>query len=173
METKWHINGQGQVGRCSAKKKCPFGGVSGFENHYTNKEDAELAAISKLEGVSPWSTAKKNGGVSFQQTRDSMKKTLLSLGVAKANELPEVSNTKELVEKWFDGDKSKFEDFKELSSNKELAPAAKKAMAQMLNKGLSIQKVDSFNKLDEGATVDILDESVTLDLKELRNRRPF
>lgn len=41
MSGKFHLNPEtGEVGRCSAKTKCPFGGDSGSENHYNTSEAA-------------------------------------------------------------------------------------------------------------------------------------
>lgn len=40
MLEKFHVNGKGESGLCSAKTKCPFGGVSGQENHFSTPEEA-------------------------------------------------------------------------------------------------------------------------------------
>lgn len=49
MSVKWHVNNiSGEVGKCSAEKsKCPYGGNSGKENHYTTKKEA----IEKYESI--------------------------------------------------------------------------------------------------------------------------
>lgn len=41
---KYHINNNGDALICKATQKCRFGGESGVENHFTNKNEAEKAA---------------------------------------------------------------------------------------------------------------------------------
>lgn len=43
--TKFHINEKGEAGPCEANNsKCPFGGESGFEDHFTNLKEAKAVA---------------------------------------------------------------------------------------------------------------------------------
>lgn len=44
MSAKYHVNhNTGEVGLCSAKFKCPYGGNSGVENHYDTEAEARTA----------------------------------------------------------------------------------------------------------------------------------
>ncbi len=50
MAAKFHVNGKGEAGKCSASNgKCPFGGETGTENHYDTVEQAQAAAEKLLE----------------------------------------------------------------------------------------------------------------------------
>jgi len=175
--TKWHINGNGEVGRCSATKgKCPFGGASGLENHYSSREEAEKFVASSMAGFSSLGTAsKKRQTESFQNTKTALRKALVSYGVSKNADLPDVATTNELVERWFAGDKKKFEAFKKLVNNQTLTPVSKKSIAQLINRGVSVDHTDDVSSLDKGtATVDLLDDSLRgVSLSDLRGRRPF
>jgi len=175
--TKWHINGNGEVGRCTATKgKCPFGGASGLENHYSSREEAEKIVASSMADFSSLGTAsKKRQTESFQNTKTALRKALVSYGVSKSADLPDVATTNELVERWFDGDKRKFEAFKSLVNNQTLTPVSKKSIAQLINRGVSVDHTDDVNTLDSGkATVDLLDESLRgVSLADIRGRRPF
>jgi len=174
---KWHINDKGEVGRCSATKgNCPFGGATGLENHYSSREEAEKVTASSMEGFSNLGTAsKKRPTESFQNTKTSIRKSLVDFGISKAANLPEVRNTNEMIQHWFAGDRKKFESFKNLVNNTALSPTAKKSVAQLLNRGVSVDQVVNVNDLDEGkATVDILDDSLRgVSLADIRARRPF
>ena len=49
MAAKFHVNGKGEAGKCSASNgKCPFGGETGTENHYDTVEQAQAAAEKQL-----------------------------------------------------------------------------------------------------------------------------
>lgn len=49
MAAKFHVNGKGEAGKCSASNgKCPFGGETGTENHYDTVEQAQAAAERQL-----------------------------------------------------------------------------------------------------------------------------
>lgn len=41
MADKFHINDKGEVGKCTAKKKCRFGGESGVDNHFSTMKEAQ------------------------------------------------------------------------------------------------------------------------------------
>lgn len=174
---KWHINDKGEVGRCSATKgKCPFGGASGLENHYSSREEAVKEAASTMAGFSNLGTSsKKRPTESFQNTKDTLRKSLIDYGVMKNNELPEVRTTSEMIQQWFNGDRKKFESFKNLVNDQTLSVASKKSVAQLINRGVSVQQVDSVDSLDSGtATVDILDDSLRgVSLADIRANRPF
>jgi len=61
MESRYHLNNQGNPGLCRATNQCPFGGP---EEHYTSKEQA-LQAFEKLQGgsfeASPFLKSKVRG----------------------------------------------------------------------------------------------------------------
>lgn len=38
--SKYHVNSKGETGKCSAKTKCPFGGETGVENHFSTEKEA-------------------------------------------------------------------------------------------------------------------------------------
>jgi len=50
---KYHINNDGTVGLCKAIEKCPFGGPTGFENHYSTIQKAQRSAESMLSADFP------------------------------------------------------------------------------------------------------------------------
>jgi hypothetical protein len=174
---KWHINDKGEVGRCSATKgNCPFGGDTGLENHYGSREEAEKSVASSMEGFSNLGTAsKKRPTESFQSTKTAIRSSLVEFGIAKTTSLPEVRNTNELIQHWFAGDRKKFESFRNLVNNPTLSPAAKKSVALLLNRGVSVEQVDTVAALDNGkATVDILDDSLRgVSIADIRASRPF
>lgn len=173
---KWHINDSGEVGRCSATKaKCPFGGASGLENHYSSREEAVRFAASSMDGFSDLGTASKKRPTEFQTTKDSLRKSLIDYGVMKKADLPEVSNNSELVRDWFDGDKRKFEAFKNLISNETLSAELKAPLAHLINRGVTVDQVQDVNSLAQGtATVDVLDDSLRgISLAQLQKNRPF
>lgn len=54
---KFHINGNGEAGKCSAvNAKCPFGGA---EDHFTSVEAAREQAEAILEAQNGWGSAKR------------------------------------------------------------------------------------------------------------------
>lgn len=176
---KWHINDKGEVGRCSATKgKCPFGGASGLENHYSSREEAEKFVASSMAGFSTLGTSsKKRPTESFKTTRDTLRKSLVDYGVRKTNELPDVRNTNEIIQHWFNGDRKKFESFKTLVNDQTMSATSKKSVAQLINKGITVDQVDRVESIGDGtATVDILDDSMSLkgvSLADIRANRPF
>ncbi len=56
MAIKYHINSQGQVGRCAAQKNCPFGGDN---EHYDSSQDARRAYEKVMEAGGQWLPASK------------------------------------------------------------------------------------------------------------------
>lgn len=68
--SNWHVNSKGIAGQCSATQKCPFGGVSGQENHFYNKEDAIAFGQKKLkEEHGAFGTLKKESrGLSLEES---------------------------------------------------------------------------------------------------------
>lgn len=47
---KYHINDNGVTAECGAAKgKCPFGGVSGVENHFNTPKEARTAYEAKMK----------------------------------------------------------------------------------------------------------------------------
>lgn len=57
---KYHVNDEGNVGKCGAKNSCPFGGETGFEDHYATPEEAKKAYEKKMEGNSGSSSSLKS-----------------------------------------------------------------------------------------------------------------
>lgn len=58
-QTRWHINREGEVGKCGARRKCPFGGESGSENHFDTQEAAELYLARNQANFSALGTKRK------------------------------------------------------------------------------------------------------------------
>jgi len=51
---KYHVNNNGEVGICRAKKgNCPYGGGNGTENHFDTKEEAQIHSQKMLEAKNP------------------------------------------------------------------------------------------------------------------------
>lgn len=174
---KWHINGSGEVGRCTAtKRRCPFGGASGEENHFSSREKAEEAAAARFETYSTLGgTTKKQRNDSFAPIRDDVQKALVAYGVKKNSELPEVRNVGDMVDRWFDGDSKRYSDFKRLLEDNKLNAGTKRSIAQLIGKGVSVKAVgDVNNPSDSGTTVDLLGDSLQgVSLEQIRAGRPF
>lgn len=176
MAVKWHINDKGEVGRCSATKgNCPFGGASGLENHYASQEEAEKFVASSMVGFSTMGTSsKRRPSESFKNARDTLRKSLVDYGVSKSNELPEVRTVNEIVQHWFAGDRKKYEAFKGLVNDQTMNATAKKSVAQLINRGVTVHQVGAVDNLEKDATVDILDDSLKgISLTDLQKNRPF
>lgn len=81
---KYHINAKGEVKPCRAQVKCRFGGASGKENHFTNKNQAEKVAQMNFSAqFGETSAVRKN----FINQKDAEKtlKTLSDKGVRVKN----------------------------------------------------------------------------------------
>lgn len=45
---KFHINDQQQVRQCRAQKRCRFGGVGGFDHHFSSEQEAERYLVRQM-----------------------------------------------------------------------------------------------------------------------------
>lgn len=65
---EYHINpATGDVSRCRAKHKCPFGGASGKENHYLDHKQAVLAAENISQQIALKDTRKRQLKEAYQR----------------------------------------------------------------------------------------------------------
>lgn len=66
---RWHINTKGEVGKCSAQSKCPFGGETGSDNHFTSQEAAELFLAKGSKTFSALGTKRKRPRVAIGRVK--------------------------------------------------------------------------------------------------------
>ena len=163
---KYHINENGEVSPCKAKIRCPFGGATGSENHFATKAEAVRAAEKLLQSKNPtYSVSKSN--FNFSRKAEAIGEVLAEAGVTK---LPWVNNDAEMIEKWFGGDRKKYDLFFRLSQSENLKNPTKKAIIKLSNRhpltivsdAKRIRKTRS-----SGSQVDIMDESLSLESSDL------
>ncbi len=84
--TKWHINSKGGVYPCRARAgKCPLGGATGQENHFSSQEAAELYLAKSSNSFSALGTKRKKLSIEIGDVKDETKAAiegLLNKGVS-------------------------------------------------------------------------------------------
>lgn len=166
--TKYHINNDGEARPCGAKVKCRFGGESGVENHFSSAEAAEVEVQKRLQKEFSHVSSMRQKGTSaqFVKNREAIKTALVSFGAVKnADSLPEVRNTDEMVEKWFDGDSSRYKSFKRLTEANDITTDTKKSVASFVQKGLPVNISSTVHDVPHSRSDDKFEES-EIDLLE-------
>lgn len=165
---KYHVNPEtGKASPCRAKVRCRFGGESGQENHYTSKVEADRAAEAVLQEKYDTPSTHKKVSPTFKKKCDRLKEGLAATGVSRR--LPAVSNERELIEKWFDGDREKYELISRLTHpESDLKQNTKTAVNRLVKNGQSVafaKDFDHLEKLDsrDESAIDLLDEDFPAD----------
>lgn len=167
---KYHINNDYEVKPCGAsdESRCPFFGRDGESNHFTSSDEAISKAEEKLAQKHNSSAAKrKRSTPQFTKNKEFIKEAIIEYGnVQSGEELQEVTTVREMVEKWFDGDRRKYNEFKKLIDDNGFTKESKKSVAHMIMHGVAIQKKKSVydisettNASSETSEITILEES--------------
>lgn len=182
----YHINSKYEVYECHAKNQenCPFFGNFDSDNHYDNINDAIAAseqASSSRHGVFSDETPSSM----FAKRRDGIANYFNKFGlVGGGNPLPLVSNTREMIDKWFLGDKEVYNSFKVVVSDKTLNHETKKDIVKMLMRGFNVNATNnvrdlkgySKNDLDNNSEITIIAEQsdkITQDDLKQGKAKPF
>lgn len=144
---KYHINNDYEVRPCGATEetRCPFWGNNGNSNHYadeataTKKAEEILASKHNVnEGRSKAPTAQ------FKRNKKFISEALIEYGNIKSEkDLKEVSNVKEMINEWFNGDREKYNSFRKLINDEGFTEKTKKSVAHLILRGLPVQKQKS------------------------------
>lgn len=146
----YHINNQYEVKPCGAtmKENCPFFGNFGNENHYENFEQAVISSEAASQGTHGMFAGSASSA--FTRNRNDIEQHFIQWGlVRKTNPLPEVRSTQEMINKWFSGDKTRYNSFKKIITDKDLNSDTKKDIAILLMRGLSVSTTNNVRKLGE------------------------
>lgn len=168
---RYHINKNDEVKPCRAKEgNCRFGGRSGSENHYADINAAKEEANKRLENKYSElkSTTKTLSSEQFKSIHDRLQNALVLYGGADKNELSKVKTVDEIVEKWFDGDSSRYRSFRRLMNDESMKEDAKRSVGGLIQKGMKVNSsstVEGINsKLEKSkfvdSEVDLLDEPI-------------
>ena len=171
--SKFHVNPEsGQVGACrAAKGNCPFGGESGTENHYDDKQEAYNASVGMLAqrfgSFSTHSAAKRYEERIFApEVSAADKKSLLKEYLDTHGD--EVRET--LEDNAISGDGRDPEEVLEYASDRVVATAVAQAQ-EWKNAGTYYESLaDVFVALDQAAQTDYY-EQAHRDYQEERLRR--
>ena len=151
---KYHMNPEtGKVSACRAKVKCRFGGASGSENHFNSKEAAEKASEELMSSKHGFTSVRKSaeskpvGKSKFELTKSNIRAGLVKTGIS-ASALPDVSSEEELVEKWFGGDRAKYDLISRISEPKShLTQKTKDSVSGFVKKGAAVGFVPDMEHL--------------------------
>ena len=149
---KYHINNDYEVKPCGAsdETRCPFFGRDGETNHFNNQEEAILKAEEKLDQKHGNSNRTKKNPTQFNKNKEFIQEAIVEYGnVQSKEELQEVSNVKEMVSEWFDGDRRKYNEFRRLIDDKGFTPETKKSVAHLILRGIPVRKKKSVHDLSE------------------------
>lgn len=159
---KYHINSDGEAKPCTAKVRCRFGGESGVENHFSSAEDAQKEVQKRLQKEFSQLLSVRSSGNSaqFAKNRDSIAAALVTYGGIKStSDLASVSNTDEIVDKWFDGDSSRYKAFKRLVESNNITPETKKSVGTFVQRGVPVSLSNSVHEVPHARAQDKFDES--------------
>lgn len=176
---KFHINNKFEVHECGASvpEKCPFWGNFGNDNHYPDRVSA-LQAAEKIADKSHTTHHPHRVSPQFVKNRDFLRNALLKYGNVDKSDLPEVGNVKEMIAKWFSGDRQRYSTFKQMIENPNLTQETKKEIAFMLMKGVhihtnstvkNINAENSHGTADESEVTIISDTPDKITLNDLKN----
>lgn len=179
---KFHINSDGEAKPCSAQVRCRFGGESGVENHFSSAEEAQAEVQNRLQKEFSQVSSVRSRGTStqFLKNRDAIRSALLTYGgVKNESDLADVKNTDELVDKWFEGDASRYKSFKRLTEANDITPDTKKSVGVFVQRGLPVSISASVHEVPHSRSDDKFEESEidlledlpgnTIDMEALRN----
>lgn len=144
---RYHINDEDEVGVCSAKPgNCRFKNATGDERkHYTSKNDAMNALSAKLNKQYPLSTHRKRAlPQKFIKNRTNIKNLLIELNIKDENELRNVNTIQEMITDWFDGDRSRYNMFRDIV-NTPLNKESKTAISQLLKNNIKVNVANKSN----------------------------
>ena len=144
----YHINNKYEVKECNASKKenCPFFGNFGNDNHYENF--AQAKRISENVSSNNHNMFSGSASSAFVRSRNEISDYFNKLGLVREGHLlPEVRSTKEMVNKWFSGDKERYTSFKKVISDNELNAETKKEIAILLMRGFSVSTTENVRNL--------------------------
>lgn len=171
---KYHVNPEtGKVSQCRAKVKCRFGGTSGNENHFASKQAAETAAEGMMNSKHEFKSVKKTSAVKGKTGFDATKSNIRA-GLAKAGitgRLPEVNSEQEIVEKWFNGDRKKYELIARISNPaSDLTQETKDSVSGFVKKGAAVGFVPDMEALSQakrqGAATEVSEVDLIEDVPE-------
>jgi hypothetical protein len=166
--TKFHVNGKGEVGACRAKVRCRFGGESGVENHFDTAEAAHAAVQKSLqEEFSNVSPLRRKPSPQFVAIRDNITNAMVSYGIVETtDQLEEVNNTEEMVDKWFGGSTKRYNGFRRLAETDKIKADTKKSIGSFMQKGLEVNISTKVSEIPTtrrdnkfaGSEIDLIDE---------------
>lgn len=162
----YHINTETfEHGKCSAQDitNCPFydgKNVDESSTHYWSEEEAKSQAERmKHDKYNSFSTHTCD---SFNSTKMSVGRALVSAGVFKKSSLPDVTTQNDLIAKWFSGNEKCLQEFIDLSKKDDIKKSTKDGMAKMLTKGLEIHHFDSINEMPASRTKNTSQSDITI-----------
>ena len=165
---RFHINDAEKVGQCKARPGyCPFKSADGKEMpHYSTREEATIALTKKLEKQYPntMTTRKTRRAIpkKFLESQKNIKELLVEMNIKKADELTQVETVKEMVDKWFDGNRANYTTFRDLAKT-DLTTRSKESISKMFNDNITVNIANNSN-LDTKpnsrfSNIDLLDDT--------------
>lgn len=177
---KFHINNNYEVHSCGAntEEKCPYYGKFGNNNHYDDQNEATRVSqllMSKKHSLIP--SQKKDSSRFFDKKNEIL--SILKKNKIDTKKIPEVYTMKDMIHKWFNGDKEVYEELLNINNNKDYKDSTKRSLIKFLINGVIIDDVNSIqsmnnvnNTLDSKSNITIIDDfddNITLD--DLRKGR--
>lgn len=171
----YHINNNYEVKECNAsiQENCPFFGNFGNNNHYQDYIEATKISEQVLaKNLGTFSETNSN----FINNRNEISYYLKKFGfVREGHLLPEVKSMKEIVNKWFAGDKEKYSTFKKIISKEDLSIDTKKDITILIMRGCTINTTENVktlgnqNSASDASEITIISEnSDKITLEDLR-----
>ena len=162
----YHINTKTfEHGKCSAQDitNCSFydgKDVDESNTHYWSEEESKNQAEKlKHKRYNSFSTHTCD---SFNSTKMSVGRALVSAGVFKKSSLPDVKTQSDLITKWFSGNEKCLQEFMDLSKKDDIKKSTKNSMARMLSKGLEIHQFDNINDMSASRTKNTSQSDITI-----------
>ena len=175
MVGQFHVNKKGEIRPCPAKKKCRLQWFDGETAPHFESIDEARAGVEKIFAQKYGSTKSTRSNPSFLKLRQNIRQELVNSGVIPtASSLPDVHSTSELIEKWFAGDKNKYNVIKRIVTDNTMKKETKASVGSFVASGLDVsisQKASQFSAPSPlGSEVEILDEdSVGVSLESLHS----
>ena len=162
----YHINTETfEHGKCGAQdiSNCPFydgKNVDESSTHYWSEEEAKSwAEKMKHDKYNSFATHTCD---SFNSTKMSVGRALVSAGVFRKSSLPDVKTQSDLITKWFSGNEKCLQEFIDLSKKDDIKKSTKNSMARMLSKGLEIHQFNSINDMSASRTKSTSQSDITI-----------
>lgn len=156
------------------------------KNHYKTAEEAQVVVESIMNARNPLRTKKKPPSAAFIKNRDLIKESLINFGNVSEEEISEVSNIREMVKEWFNGDRNAYNAFKYIAENETIDDETRKKIAEMVNgnfKVTTVQQVSNIGlkknnrtEISQQSEITIIDEDsdkITLDDLRKGKIKPF